>query len=161
MTTWDKIYKEFLRGGEAWGSIAEDIHPVFLQFLKESDFKHKCAFDIGCGTGKYLKLLQALGFRTDGIDSSETSIEMCRGFHENDSAVQLADMYDYDIPMNKYDLIISIATIHHGTKEPIRTLIDKIYDALIEDGYIFITLPDIADIDHWGTFKERKEIEIL
>jgi SAM-dependent methyltransferase len=78
MTIWDNIYKNYQQGGEAWATISEDIHPLFKQLLSESDFAIKQALDIGCGTGKYLKILQAGGFKTDGIDSSETAVEMTK-----------------------------------------------------------------------------------
>jgi 2-polyprenyl-3-methyl-5-hydroxy-6-metoxy-1,4-benzoquinol methylase len=78
MTTWDAIYKNYQRGGDAWATLSEEIHPLFIQFLSQSDFKRKQVLDIGCGTGKYLAVLQAGGFETHGIDSSDTAVEMTK-----------------------------------------------------------------------------------
>ncbi|MFQ5820658.1 MAG: class I SAM-dependent methyltransferase [Candidatus Heimdallarchaeota archaeon] len=159
MTIWDKIYKEYKKAGKAWASLDEEIHPFFNKFLKISDFKLKSVFDIGCGDGRYLKLLQLSGFNIAGIDSSETAIEMAKVILENKSAVTLADMYHYEIPKEKYDLIISISALHHGKKSDIKNLIDTIYSVLVPNGKIFITIPDISCVETWNTFETLKEIE--
>lgn len=159
MTTWDNIYKNFQKGGEAWATLSEGIHPLFLEFIGQSDFKLKQVLDIGCGTGKYLKILQSAGFKTDGIDSSETAIEMTRSLLGHDSNILLADMFDFEIPKNQYDLIISISTIHHGAKINIQSLINKIHDSLLDNGSIFITVPDLENGKKWNTFKDHQEIE--
>jgi SAM-dependent methyltransferase len=158
MTIWDNIYKNYQNGGEAWATLSEDIHPLFKQFLEYSEFPLKHALDIGCGTGKYLKLLQAGGFKTDGIDSSETAVEMTKKELGNDSDILCADMFGYDIPKGRYDLILSVSTIHHGTKEQVRRLVNKIYEEIADRGKIFITVPDLESGKKWNTFKEHREI---
>ena len=140
MAAWDKIYRKYVETGEVWATLSEYIHPLFLELLK-SDFKNKYALDIGCGTGKYLKLLQSKGFSTDGIDSSETSIKMTKELLGDNSNILCVNMFEFEIPKNRYDLIISISTIHHGTKEQVQKFINKIHEVLIENGKIFITVP--------------------
>jgi SAM-dependent methyltransferase len=142
MTIWDNIYKKFLAGGDAWATLSEEIHPLFIEFLENSNFKEKSVFDIGVGTGKYLKFLEENGFNIAGIDSSKTAINMAKQNLKNPNSIYNADMFEYTIPPNKFDLIISISTIHHGYKTQIETLINKIYDALLNKGKIFITLPN-------------------
>jgi SAM-dependent methyltransferase len=158
MTVWDDIYKNFRNGGEAWASLSEDIHPLFKQFLERSEFTLKHALDIGCGTGKYLKLLQAGGFGIDGIDSSPTAVEIAQRELGPGARITCADMFGYDIPENRYDLILSVSTIHHGTKEQVRQLVDKIHRSIAENGKIFITLPDLASSKKWNTFKEHQKL---
>lgn len=158
MTTWDNIYKNYKKDGEAWATLSEEIHPLFTRFLNESNFKLKHVLDIGCGTGKYLKILQAGGFKTDGIDSSETAVEMTKKTLDDNSTILCENMFEFEIPKNKYDLIISISTIHHGTKEQVDSLIDKIHEALVENGKIFITVPDFVSSKKLNTLKDHKEI---
>jgi len=158
MTIWDNIYKNFQNGGEAWASLSEDIHPLFKQFLEHSEFPIKHALDIGCGTGKYLKLLQAGGFRTDGIDSSQTAVEMAKKELGSGSKILCADMFEYNIPKDKYDLIVSVSTIHHGTKEQVRGIVGNIHQVIAENGKIFVTVPDLASSKKWNTFKEHQKI---
>lgn len=142
MTIWDSIYKKYQKGGEAWATLSEDIHPLFKRFLSQTNFSRKYALDIGCGTGKYVKLLHDGGFKTDGIDSSETAVEMTKKTLGDGSLFVCENMFEFDIPKGKYDLVISISTIHHGTKEQVQNLIHRIYGALVENGKIFITVPD-------------------
>lgn len=158
MTIWDNIYKNYKKGGEAWATLSEKIHPLFQSFLSQSDFKFKYALDIGCGTGKYLKVLRGHGFKTDGIDSSETAVEMTKKELEDNSMVLCVNMFEFEIPKNKYDFVISVSTIHHGTKEQIQDLMDRIYEALADNGKIFITVPDLGSGKKRGTFKNHEEV---
>src|SRR3989339_639904 len=158
MTIWDNIYKNYQKGGDAWATLSEEIHPLFKEFLEKENFDLKSIFDIGCGTGKYLEFLKAYGFKTDGIDSSETAVEMTKEKLSSDSVVTCTNMFEFAIPQNKYDLVISIATIHHGTKKQVQGLINKVYAVLVESGKIFMTLPDIESTKKWNTFKDHKEV---
>jgi SAM-dependent methyltransferase len=158
MTIWDNIYKSYLNRGQAWASLKKDLLPEFLIFLRNSDFKKKHALDIGCGDGRYLTHLQNLGFTVDGIDSSETAISMSQKKLNPEANLVCVDMFNYAIPNNKYDLIYSISTIHHGYKKDIAQLIHEIYAAILPGGFIFITLPDVSDIDNWDTFKKHKQL---
>jgi len=68
-------------------------------------------------------------------------------------------MYEYVAPLCSYDLIISIAAIHHGLKKEVRNAINNIYKALIPGGRFFITLPDNEGNSHWTMMVNHKEIE--
>lgn len=159
MTIWDNIYKNYQNGGEAWATLSEEIHPLFRKFLSQSNFKYKYVFDIGCGTGKYLKFLQAGGFKTDGIDSSETAVKITKKALGNNLSILCANMFEFKIPENKYDLVISISTIHHGTKRQVQNLVDRIHEAIIENGRAFITVPDFENGKRWDTFKDHEKID--
>lgn len=158
MTIWDNIYKDYQKGGEAWATISEGLIPQFTNFIENNKFNQKSALDIGCGTGKYLMYLKGVGFKTDGIDSSETSIEMSKKLVGKDSDLACVNMFDFDIPQDKYDLIYSISAIHHGLKEQVVGLIDRIFDSLLPEGKIFITLPNIVVSNKWETFKDHEEL---
>jgi cyclopropane fatty-acyl-phospholipid synthase-like methyltransferase len=148
MTHWDDIYKNYEKGGEAWATLAEEVHPLFMQFLERTEFPIKHALDIGCGTGKYLKVLHDRGFAVDGIDNSETAARMTKELIPS-VTVFVDNMYQWIIPEDAYDLIVSVSTIQHGMKEDVAALIDRIYTGLTDGGSIFITLPSWSD--------ERKE----
>jgi len=72
--------------------------------------------------------------------------------------VKLANMFDYNIEPDKYDLIISVATIHRGLKKDINRLIGLIYKSLLPGGWIFITIPSLESRTTWHTFKEDREV---
>lgn len=157
-TVWDNIYKDYEQGGPGQSNIEAPLRPEFIKFVKESDFLTKSAFDIGFGTGKYLKFLAGLGFTIAGIDNSETALKMASELVGEKSDLKMADMFSYEIPVNKYDFIYSLATIHHGTKDNVKILINKIYNSLIDRGKIFIDLPNEESHNLWRTFKTAEEI---
>ncbi len=157
-TTWDKIYKNYEKGGPAWATLSDPIHPSFRSFLKRTRFDVKSALDLGCGDGRYLKLLQKTGFAVSGIDSSPTAIKMSRKKLGRNAELHVADIFTSPIPAKKYDLIVSIATIQHAKKPAIKRLIGRIYKSLLPNGKAFITFPMMASVKQWGTFKNAKKI---
>ncbi|MFA6391304.1 MAG: methyltransferase domain-containing protein [Patescibacteria group bacterium] len=157
MTIWNNIYSDYQKGGEAWASLKESLLPRFVTFVQNNEFNEKSAFDIGVGTGKYLAYLKNLGFAIAGIDSSEVAVEMTKKVLDSDTNVLCVNMYEYEIPENRYDFIFSISTIYHGTKKEVISLLDQIYYKIMPGGKIFITLPDTASSKNWKTFKESKE----
>ncbi|MFC1617847.1 class I SAM-dependent methyltransferase [Patescibacteria group bacterium] len=159
MADWDKIYQDFEQGGEAWATLSEDIDPIFSEFTKKTTFPKKSALDIGCGTGKYMKFLEMQGFTVAGIDSSPTAVKMTRELLGKNAKVEVADMFTYRIPKDRFDFIFSFATIHHGTKDKVKKLLEHIYEALLPGGKIFITVPDLdTALKNWDTFEGQKEI---
>ena len=158
-TIWNDIYNDYLMGGKAWASINDELHPEFISFIGNSAFSHKTALDIGCGTGKYLKYLFDAGFNVTGVDSSETAIKMTGELLNGHGRFIVADMYEYEYPINTYDFIISHCTLHHGRKEKVISLLMKIYQALQPDGRVFISLPSNEGKKHWIMMSEHEMLD--
>lgn len=158
MTIWDKIYQNYQKSGQAWATLSGEIHPLFKQSLNQSNVQLKYVLDIGCGNGKYLKILQSRGFKTDGIDSSKTAVKMAQKMLGDSSTILCANMFEFEMPKDKYGLVISISAIHHGTKIQVQNLIKRIHKTIIPNGKIFITLPDFESSKKWDTFKNHREI---
>lgn len=158
MTIWDTIYKDYLKGGPAWATIEGRLFPGFVEFVNTNKFIVKHALEIGCGMGKYLVFLRGLGFKTDGIDSSSTAIRMTKDSLKDKSRIIKTDMFKCKIPKNKYGLIFSIATVHHGLKLEVKKVINRIYRALAPGGKVFITLPDIGSNRKWKTFVNDEDL---
>lgn len=159
MTVWDKIYQDYKNGGEEYATLKKGLIPEFLEFIDNNEFKLKKVLDIGCGNGKYLVFLKTLGFEVGGIDSSPTAVSMTKESLGEDSSILCASMYEYIVAPLSYDLVISIAAIHHGLKKEVRGAIKNIHEALILGGRFFITLPDNEGSSHWTMMASHKEIE--
>lgn len=159
MTIWDKIYQNYKSGGEEYATLKKGLIPEFLSFMSTRDFKIKKVLDVGCGNGKYLVFLKSLGFETAGLDSSPTAVEMTKENLNDNSDIRCVDMYEDNLPKSKYDLVISIAAIHHGLKRQVRDAIKHIHGALVSGGYFFITLPDNEGSAHWVMMTNHREIE--
>lgn len=157
MTAWDEIYKNHNNGGEAWATLSEGIIPRFVELIEKGNFPIHDAFDIGCGTGKYLLFLKSKGFKVNGIDSSPTAVEMTEKALGQEN-IECGDMFSYDIEKESKDLLLSVSTIHHGTKDKVKDLIDHVYKWLVPQGKVFITLPDIKSALERDEFESHKEI---
>lgn len=156
-TIWDKIYREYLGTDKKYATIGGDLHPLFFSFIKKHRFPRKSALDIGCGEGRYLKYLKDGGFKVSGIDSSTKAVQVTKKLLKQKRQIFVADMYRCSIPADKYDLVISVAAIHHGHKSQIRLLVHKIYRALVPGGLTFITFSDSKILPR--RHKPIKEIE--
>lgn len=159
MTTWDDIYKNFNEGGPAWATLGEELHPAFLAFLERAEFSCRKALDIGCGEGKYLKFLQEVGFRTTGLDSSPTAVQMAKVALEGKGQWIVADMFEFAYPAAAFDLVLSHATLHHGPKTRVVELIHKIHTMLVPDGNLFLTLPSEESKKKWPMMEGHQILE--
>ena len=140
-TIWDKIYQDYAKGKVHPALESDDILGDFRSFVETSAFSVKSALEIGCGRGRYLQYLEGLGFTVSGIDSSSTAISLSKTIMSTKAKLDVEDMFRYDIPKNQFDLVFSIATIHHGKKEEVNNLIHRMISGCRENGKIFITLP--------------------
>jgi len=158
MTVWDKIYKNYQRGGSAWATLKDGLHPSFIEFIEHTDFGIKNALDIGCGDGKYLLFLLKKGFRITGLDSSPTAISMAKKVVEQSGHLIVADMFDYPYQANTYDLVISHAALHHGLKAQVVSLVEKIQNLLVENGKIFLSVPSDDCRKNWAMMSGHKTL---
>jgi SAM-dependent methyltransferase len=149
MTVWEKIYKNYQKGGPAWATLKDGLHPSFVEFMEQTDFERKNALDIGCGDGKYLLFLMEKGFKITGLDSSPTAISMAKKVVEQSGQLIVANMFDYPYQTNTYDLVISHAALHHGFKAQVVSLMKRIQGLLVENGKIFLSVPSDDCIKNW------------
>lgn len=70
--------------------------------------------DAGCGNGKNMIYLQDKGISVKGIDFSEKLLQICRNKKLD---VEEADIRNLPYNDNSFDYVISIAVIHHLSKE--------------------------------------------
>lgn len=94
-------------------------------------------FEAGCGNGRNLVYAKELGYMTvEGMDICPEFVEIC--------TKKNLDVYSGDIlePMNKkYDVILSIAVIHHLDTEIKRlTAIRNLINGLLPGGVLFLTV---------------------
>ncbi|MEM6754370.1 MAG: class I SAM-dependent methyltransferase [Cyanobacteria bacterium P01_C01_bin.38] len=105
--------------------------------LKQLPLKCKTVLDIGCGTGEFSRLLAKRAYKVIAIDLSPNMIEVAK---ENSKLYtnidfQFADVLQWDFPPEKFDAIVSIATVHHL---PIEKLLPNLKAALKPGGKLII-----------------------
>ncbi|MBV9209701.1 MAG: class I SAM-dependent methyltransferase [Acidobacteria bacterium] len=73
------------------------------------------ALEIGCGTGAFTRLLAARAKRVTALDFSPNMIELARAHSTSFPNIdfQCADATLWNFPVERFDCIASIATLHH------------------------------------------------
>jgi tRNA(Ile)-lysidine synthetase-like protein len=111
----------------------------------------KRLLDAGCGNGKNLIYSNNLGFQTIGFDNCVEFVDICKSKSLN--------VYEHDIRskiVEKYDVILCIAVIHHFEDEAVRNLILKnLYDALKPGGKLLLTVWSHELFDYEGKVFEK------
>ena len=107
------------------------------------------ALDIGCGLGGFLPRLAE---RFDHVVALDLSPEMVRIAGKNNSGFSnidfiIADVNTWNFPIEQFDCVVSITTLHHMALEPI---LKKMKDALKPGGILLV-----------GDFYERRGFEAL
>ena len=108
--------------------------------LKQLPIQGKTALDIGCGTGEFSRLLAKRFDKVFAIDLSPNMIAVAQQRSRQFSNIdfQVADVMDWELPGEKFDVIVSIATLHHL---PIENLLPYLKAALKSGGkLVFLDL---------------------
>lgn len=99
----------------------------------------KCAnaLEIGCGTGAFARLLARRAESVVALDLSTEMIRVARDRSADFSNVdfQVADAEAWDFPMEKFDCITSVATLHHL---PLRPILLKMKHSLKPGGVLIV-----------------------
>jgi SAM-dependent methyltransferase len=93
--------------------------------------------DIGCGTGVFSRLLAQRADNVIAIDLSAKMIEVAQQQSQSYPNIdfQVADILQWQFPVEHFDAIASIATVHHL---PLEVLLPKIQAALKPGGKLLI-----------------------
>ena len=96
----------------------------------------KSILDIGCGTGKHASLLQKLGYNIDGIDLSETMLDIAKSKFGQIINFYNGDIRNFDL-INKYDVIISLFHVlsYQVKNQDLEAAFKSVHKHLKEGGY--------------------------
>ncbi|WP_369213842.1 class I SAM-dependent methyltransferase [Streptomyces flavofungini] len=75
----------------------------------------RTALDVGCGTGRFARLLAARGYEVDALDPSAEVIAEARGYGGDggNPRFRRADVTREELPDGGYDVITCLASLHH------------------------------------------------
>jgi ubiquinone/menaquinone biosynthesis C-methylase UbiE len=95
------------------------------------------ALDLGCGLGDFTRILAARARRVIGIDVSRNMIAAAR--HRSDAFPNIeyvqADLMHWDWPVERFDAVVSIATLHHL---PMEEMLHRMSAALSPGGVLAV-----------------------
>lgn len=114
----------------------DHYHPLLLRQLPPHA---GTALDVGCGTGKFARLLAARGLEVDAIDASGEAIAAASELAARAPAghrvrCRRGDIRTVELPASRYDVIACLASIHHV---PFRT-VAKLRLALAPGGVLIV-----------------------
>lgn len=132
--------------------------------------KNSQILDVGCGNGKYLHILNNLGFQNlHGIDISKQQIEIAK--NSNLLKVEHIDALEFlKNKKDKYSVILLIDVLEHIELIKSIKLINLSYQALKKDGKLFIQVPNAlalfsplrySDITHKRAYTKTSLIQTL
>ena len=131
-----------LRGNSLINKIKQiDRYDVYKKFYEFDGFKGKKILDVGCGTGRNLRVYARNGAIVTGIDISDKSIEIAK---ENFKVSKLhGDLLICDacfLPFNdeSFDMVSSIGVLHHIPD--VEKAVSEIYRVLKKDGRLKVLL---------------------
>ena len=83
--------------------------------LKHIALHCEAALDVGCGTGSFSRLLAKRSDRVVALDLSPRMVEVAkaRSKHNSNIEFQVADATGWAFPVEEFDCVVSIATLHH------------------------------------------------
>ena len=94
------------------------------------------ALDIGCGNGKFLIKLRALGWEVQGVEFNAGAVEVCR---ESGLSVSHGDLHAAEFPDESFDMVSARHLIEH-LPDPNRFMAE-VARILKPGGYLYIRTP--------------------
>jgi 2-polyprenyl-3-methyl-5-hydroxy-6-metoxy-1,4-benzoquinol methylase len=97
------------------GTARETLTPAERALLAHAPAHAKRAIDVGCGDGVITRRLARPGMAVVGIDISPRMIDLARSRTDPalDIEYRLADVMTDDLPDGAFDLVVSVAMVHH------------------------------------------------
>ncbi len=144
----DKKYAEFLlnKTREDYNLISEDFSrtrnfiPKEFEFLFDYAKKEEKVLDLGCGSGRFYRILEEKNTEYTGVDNSEKLITIAKNkYPEADFRVATAARMPFED--NHFDKIFSIAVLHHIPSKELRLkFLNEAKRVLKKDGLLILTV---------------------
>jgi ubiquinone/menaquinone biosynthesis C-methylase UbiE len=96
------------------------------------------AVDLGCGSGRHMKLLSERGIgRIIGIDVSPSALQLCKKYQ---MSLILAQNEQLPLKNESVDIAVSWGSLHYARKQDAVTMLEEIRRILKPPGILFGTL---------------------
>ncbi|MCL0049098.1 class I SAM-dependent methyltransferase [Dehalococcoidia bacterium] len=118
--------------------------------------------DLGVGDGRNALFFAKMGYEVEGVDISQTAIELCveRAKKANLKVkAEVRDLKEVDIPQGKYSLIIAAWVLNFFKKTEAEEIIKRIRNGLKKDGFVYIGVFSINDPSYERATKSLEVVE--
>ncbi|TAL32979.1 MAG: class I SAM-dependent methyltransferase [Spirochaetes bacterium] len=138
---WERHYT---RGKSVLAHPDENLVRMLAPWLAEKDMSRLAAADIGCGTGRHLRLFLEYGIPSPaGLDTSANALAVCRDLYH--VPVLRGDARALPFKEGSLDLAVAWGSLHYTIKEDLPVMLAQIRRALKAGGRLFATLRNSRD----------------
>ena len=109
--------------------------------------------DFGCGPGRDLVALRALGHELTGLDGSAEFVRMAR--EHSGCAVLEQSFFELDLGLARFDGVFANASLFHVPRALLPRVLRELHASLVPGGVLFCSNPRSFDVDHEGFKGER------
>ncbi len=123
------------------------LHPAKLdwELKRYLNLIHgKEVLDLGIGQGRNYIPLAKLGYHITGVDFSYKNLEICKEICP-ELNLSRADIRDFEIEKDKYDLISSRCVLHFFHKDDMYAIVHNIKKNLKSNGLVYIQVFSVED----------------
>ena len=122
----------------------------FIRFIRlrvisvVKKYQYKTILDVCCGTGDQLKLLQAHGFKGEGIDISDAMLSIAQKgeIRANCKHQDAAEMHYED---KKFELVMTTFALHEKDHKTARKIVEEMVRVTAKDGDILIVDYELSE----------------
>lgn len=131
-----------------------------VSFVEKSALKNGVALDIGCGNGRNSIYLATNGYKTKGIDFSDTSIKWAKenaGKKNVEVSFINQSFFDFEETIETYDLIHDSGCLHHIKPHRRSQYLQKIHSLLKSNGHFSLTCFNLkggVNISDYDVYRE-------
>ena len=109
--------------------------------------------DFGCGPGRDLAALRALGHTPTGLDGSAEFVRMAR--EHSGCTVLEQSFFELDLGQARFDGVFANASLFHVPRALLPRVLGQLYASLVPGGVLFCSNPRSFDVDREGWNGER------
>jgi SAM-dependent methyltransferase len=138
---WERHYT---RGKSVLTHPDENLVRMLAPFLAGRDASRIKAADLGCGTGRHLKLLLEYGVPAPlGLDTSANALAACRELYGVPTL--MGDARALPLETGSLDIVIAWGSLHYTVKEDLPVMLGEIHPPLSGGGRLFGPLRNSRD----------------
>ncbi len=125
--------------------VSQNIAALLRHIEGEAPFT---ILDFGCGPGRDLKTLAALGHTAIGLDGAAAFVAMARA--DTGCEIWRQDFLAVDLPSKRFDGIFANASLFHVPSQELPRVLGELYAALKPAGVLFSSNPHGKNDEGWN-----------